>query len=468
MAAAQDARALPTPGLTDTVLTTFDASYWNTTLAPIWNRKMAQKYGDQGIESYMLLYNMAQKEGVQNDKGFGWEKGLIDRVFRINANVADPGAGNNLVVVVAAADVDSLGNSYPREGDEYMLTNNLVVGRVISKSTTTVTLRPKIATDNFGAVTAASSIFVCVGSSWDEGTLQPDSVQSYWYKYNWRVQIMKDTYALSGSMKTNKPQWDTIAPISPMTGKSMGSAFTTEGTQEAEFRMFKRAALTFLWGQESTNTGVPRSSTGLDYEIGQRGYTHSLSGGPLEVADYRAISTEQTKRFAKNLFVDLLPLELYRTIKADIPTNLVDAQINDYTDRKIKNLFTAGDGMTATPGLDATFDYFAFTDDGFTHLLNRFQMFDDPTAMNANSTSPLRSRAWFLPTSAIENKFGGLQKRCQLKYKSMDGYSRLFEVTQDGRASSRKIGDRDWDATYLSCEIGYFFVGLEQFTRVTA
>ena len=222
---------------------------------------------------------------------------------------------------------------------------------------------------------------------------------------------MKDTYALSGSMKTNQTQWTSVEVIAPMTGESIGAGFVNEGTHDAELRMMKRAALVFLWGKETTNTSMPRTSTGLDYEIGQRGYSHTLSGGPLELVDYRTITTEQSKRFAKNMFMSLLPLELYRNIKDNIPTQLTDANITQYTQRQVDNLFVAGDGMDPTPGLSATFDFHIFEDDGYAQLLKRWQVMDDPTEMNANSTSPLRSRGWILPLNSIESKFGGLQKR---------------------------------------------------------
>jgi len=48
----------------------------------------------------------------------------------------------------------------------------------------------------------------------------------------------------------------------------------------------------------------------------------------------------------------------------------------------------------------------------------------------------------------------------------MNGYSRFMEITDDGRASARKIGSTDVARLYLSSDLGFDFFTLEQFTRI--
>ena len=111
-----------------------------------------------------------------------------------------------------------------------------------------------------------------------EGTDQPISSQSFWTKYNWKTQIFKETYTLSGTQKTNAPQWMEVEYGDGKTKKMNG--FFYEGQDEAEYRLIKQIALSMIFGQSQTNVSsgadnIPNTFSGLDAEITSRGYTHS-------------------------------------------------------------------------------------------------------------------------------------------------------------------------------------------------
>jgi hypothetical protein len=136
--------------------------------------------------------------------------------------------------------------------------------------------------------------------------------------------------------------------------------------------------------------------------------------------------------------------------------NLVNA-----TTQAIADVFFGGN-MEQTETLFSTFSWNAINVDGYNFALKNARFMQDPATTAANTTSQLRRRGWIIPLNKVQDAEGVLRNRIELVYKEMDGYSRFMEITDDGRASARKIA-----RLYLSSDLGFDFFTLEQFTRIT-
>jgi hypothetical protein len=470
-------------GLNGSLLSLFDASYTTGLLVPHYLRTLKNKFGDNGLSDFQLLMGLGMKRGVQNVTGWHWEKGLYDAPVVVDATIAAPGAGLPLTFnsdIVAGGAVAPANLSFPfvdqpatytyaKVGQVLMNTSVATLPMYVVTAVTgvAVTIRPLLSTTNSAAT--AGDIFVVVGSAWDEGTDQPTSSQSFWTKYTWKTQIFKETYQLSGTQKTNAPQWMEVEYGDGKTKKMNG--FFYEGQDEAEYRLIKQIALSMIFGQSQTNSGVPQTFSGLDAEITSRGYTHSVGGaGNFDVSDFRTIANVMSRRYSSNLFLAWLTTELYSELNQDLNSAsgsyIQNANLVNATTQNIADVFFGGN-MEQTETLFSTFSWQAINVDGYNFALKNARFMQDPATTAANTTSQLRRRGWIIPLNKVQDAEGVLRNRIELVYKEMDGYSRFMEITDDGRASARKIGPTDVARLYLSSDLGFDFFTLEQFTRIT-
>ena len=68
------------------------------------------------------------------------------------------------------------------------------------------------------------------------------------------------------------------------------NGFFYEGQDEAEYRLIKQIALSMVFGQNTTNTlagSMPQTFSGLDAEIVNRGYSHTIGGSRIQRARMR-------------------------------------------------------------------------------------------------------------------------------------------------------------------------------------
>tara|TARA_R110000868_G_scaffold83813_7_gene236706 strand:- start:3985 stop:4746 length:762 start_codon:yes stop_codon:yes gene_type:complete len=247
------------------------------------------------------------------------------------------------------------------------------------------------------------------------------------------------------------------------------NGFFYEGQDEAEYRLIKQIALSMVFGQAQTNAAVPQTFSGLDAEIGSRGYTAEIgaSVGSFGVDDLRTIATEMSKRYSSNLFLTWLTQELYSEINEDANSTgyFGNANVNALNS-SIADVFFGGN-MSDVEALTGTLSFQGLIVDGYNFMLKQARFMQDPTTLAAVNTNALRRRGWVIPLNKMADAEGVLRNRIELVYKEMNGYSRFMEITDDGRASARKIGPSDVAKLYLSSDLGFDFFVLEQFTKLS-
>jgi hypothetical protein len=416
---------------------------------------------------------LGMKRGVQNITGWHWEKGFYDAP--ITGEVSSTGASQVEVEVTAetlnATNIDLI---YAKVGQVVMVASEstLPLARVSAvtgpvANVYTVTL-DAVQTGSLSVLSSAEAVtLIVVGSAWAEGSDQPTSSQSFWTKYNWQTQIFKETYELTGTQKTNAPQFMEVEYGDGRTKKMNG--FFYEGQDEAEYRLIKQIALSMIFGQAQTNSAVPQTFSGLDAEIGSRGYTAEIgsAAGSFGVDDLRTIATEMSKRYSSNLFLTWLTQELYSEINQDAQDTGYFANANvNALNSSVADVFFGGN-MSDVEALTGTLTYQGLIVDGFNFMLKQARFMQDPTTLAAVNTNALRRRGWVIPLNKMADAEGVLRNRIELVYKEMNGYSRFMEITDDGRASARKIGPSDVAKLYLSSDLGFDFFVLEQFSKLS-
>ena len=484
-------------GLNGGMLSLFDASYTSGLLVPHYLRTLKNKYGDNGLSDFQLLMGLGMKRGVQNTTGWHWEKGFYDSpVTGVVKTGSTPTA--NQVILTVTSEAGSSGSSpipayidliYAKKGHVAMIVSgslsNIVYISDVTKDTPvggadtfTVTLQAvqnnglyKTAPSTLWSVADSMTLGI-IGSAWAEGSDQPVSSQSFWTKYNWQTQIFKETYELTGTQKTNAPQWMEVEYGNGKSKKMNG--FFYEGQDEAEYRLIKQIALSMMFGQQNalTNTSVPQTFSGLDAQIASRGATQ-VTSGTFGIDDLRTMATTMSKRYSSNLFLLWLTQEYYsqlndsaNTAGTGIVNGFGNANVNALNE-SVADVFYGGQ-MSGVESLMGTLSYNGLIVDGYNFMIKQARFMQDPqTLANVNANANLRNRGWAIPLNKMADADGVLRNRIELVYKEMDGYSRFMEVTDDGRASARKIGPSDVARLYLSSDLGFDFFTLEQFGRFT-
>jgi hypothetical protein len=462
----QNPQSLPNvPGFTDQFLSGFDATYFDTTLVQAYANNIINKYGDQGYSDFMMISALGGRKGIANDTYYGWERGFFDSAVTADDDVTAGGAGQSVTFPLVVGDVTSSGHTYLREQD--VIVNSTTSDRLLVRDITiTGGVATVIAFPLDGSATVevtAGDIFFIIGNAFNEGTGQPESIQTLWYKYNTRTQILKDTYSLSGSQLTNQPQW-TDGPL---------GSFIAEGGYIAEWRMAKKMALTMIYGQKNTNSShlTERTTTGLDKEITARGLTVEYGAAVTDfgVDDLITLKDQQLRRWASDLMLAWLPTPMMNSLNASLRSSgyLGNSNINNATERLLAMGYVGGD-MEAIQSLRTTFNWDEVNVQGMSFVLKNLRIMNDPNGAGADINGFTQSTGYVIPLNKTENKeTGDLSSRIELVYKSNNGINRLFNVTQDGRASARQIGPNDVSTMYYSAEYGWMFRGLEQFTKFT-
>lgn len=462
---AEASRGLPSPGLTGTLLSQFDATYQWTTLAPNYSRMLKAKYGDQGYSLFLMFYNLGMKEAVQTPKGSTWEKGFIKALFSSSASAGPYTAGQTATVILAASEIDADGYSYPLVGDVWMHMETGVQGLILTNSAGTLTIKPLLSTEAWGTIEAGDT-FIKIGTAFAEGTDHPIGRQNYWYKYYWQTQIFKTTYALSGTQLTNQPQWNRLDYVDN-NGGIAGYDFWTEGTTDAEYQMMSDFAYTFFFGKTATNTSIPRTSTGLDYEITQRGINYA-AGNTFDRTDLQLIGEELSQVWGGNTYLALMNLNDYQSLNSDILTDLANTNIALTTQAQVSDMFYGGD-MAKTQSLTSTFDWNAVIIDGFTYFIKRNRIMDDPKGAGASASTSFQDsgfmtrKNYIVPMNKTTDRNGSTADHISFKYASRNGYNRLMEITENGRAATVPVGRTDFREYLLSAEAGWSFSCLEHF-----
>jgi hypothetical protein len=451
------------PGFNDVILSGFDATYQNTTLVQAYANDIINKYGDQGQSDFLMLTSLGGRRGIANDTYYGWERGFYDRFITSNQAVTAGSAGAAITFNLAAGDVTTpLGKTFVRIGD--ILLNNANMQRlyvsniVVTSGVAAVTASP-LGGASVTAAVAVGDTLAIIGNAFAEGVGQPESIQTTWFKYLTRTQILKDTYSLSGSQDTNQPQWF----------QGPEGSFFSEGAFIAEHRMIKKMATTMIYGQLNNNAGIPvRTTTGLDIEIGNRGYTlpYGATVADFGREDLRAIATEMQKRWGGNLYLTWLPMPMLSAINDSLFNDLSNGNLMNAVNRLVADNFVGGD-MKAVESLSTTFGWNAVNIDGTMFVLKNLRVLNDPQGVAASSTGKPQSTGYVVPMNKTENReTGDLASHIELVYKSRGGVNRLFDVNRDGKSSPVKIGQFDINAIYYLAEYGWMFRGLERFSKL--
>lgn len=424
-----------------------------------------RKYGKQGFTAFQFLQSIGAVTPVAQGTYSHYEEDWIHATFSSNANVASPGVGAAITITLNAADVDSLGYSYPRVGDIVMF-NDGTRGQVVSKSTANppvLVIEPLKTTATIPAVTTGEPIII-ISNSFAEGTDQPEGRVSKAYEYNFNTQIIKETVASTGTELTNQMWFNSID------GTTINAWFDKAKSIDLDYRMALAIDGMILFGEDADNPNVLGTpSNGLVADVTAQGGNATYTPGLFSVSYFDQMNRYLDKQQAPNEYVGLLGYQMFQDVENTLS--------NVFTQNPI--IFAGGEGKTfgelmygdnmkslAGKSVEIGFRSITKTDRAF-HLLKLPQL-SNPKLYGATGYTEA-GRGIFVPLDKPIAPKGGSIPRLGVRYKELGGYSRKMESWFTGGAGNIPVKTNGVDAVQLNsrAEVGSERFGVNAFYQFT-
>jgi hypothetical protein len=275
--------------------------------------KFFEKYPGQGLMKLMEL--MGRTKVTPNVKYEWAEEDRIFQTITVNANVAAPGAGSNLVITLSSGDHrDSGKNSYPRLHQLVILPNKKM-GQVTAKSTAvdsahTITIKPLRAADDLGAVTAGDKI-IFHSNAYPEGADQYQGLTPIPLTYSNVVQIFKEDYIYTSTQAASKSWFEVKGPD----GK-VGYKWTFKGEKDTFTRFQTSVGLGILINEKADttytngNSEITRTTEGMMPWVRTNGNNYVAAGFNMATMDNIIKKIDKQKGSKSNLFFQGIDLSM--------------------------------------------------------------------------------------------------------------------------------------------------------------
>lgn len=406
---------------------------------PEYSNFLFRKYGKQGFTAFQFLQSLGNVTPVAQENFYHFEENWIASSFTTTGGSGVAGASVNLTV--SPAYIDASGNYYPRLNDVLMFTNG-VKGQVIADNGSGVlTVRPLKAAQ---AISVADGEQIIIPTnSFGDGTGQPDGRVSDVFRYDFNMQIIKETIDTTGTELTNQ-MW-----VNTIDGTTINAWFDKAKSIDLDYRMALAIDGMLLYGTKADNTGILGStSEGLVDAVTTQGGNGTYTSGLFSIAQFDQMNRYLDKQMAPNEYTGLLGYQAFQDVE--------NALSNVFTQNPI--IFAGGNGKTLGQmmygdmaskigeSVDIGFRSITKTDRTF-HLLKLAQL-SNPQLYGATGFNEA-SRMIFVPLDKPTQPKGGQVPRLGVRYKELGGYSRKMEAWFTGSAGNFGVKTNDIDSVQL-------------------
>lgn len=430
--------------------------------------QLMRKYGYQNQGTFQIIRDMSRELPVAASTFAGYEDNKFHRSITVRTTIADPGAGNDAVFLLAAADLDASYRFYLREGDIIAVTTagatNDVKAIVADIDVTTpsapsVTLRPLRSTDNIGALTTNQKLPIISGA-FGAGTDQPSGTVVGVNKQTFYTQIFKESVGAEGDMLAQE-NWFEVYD----TGENVVGWFNV-GNLRAEYLMQMKIDGAFTDGVERTNTlvVVPAADEGAGNAINTtrglfpwakaNGYEVNYTPGAEDIDDLSDIND-----YLRTQYVSSGNILILGGQKFNRGMNIA-AREYFVTDTGSQILTRLGEGVFGgVENMKGVLNFKAFNlGDGFDFMLYTMDNWSNPETFGISGLD-YDKKGLILPVSSFKDPnpqgTGSKVENFRTRYRAKGDYSRKFEMWTNGAAGGGQyigsVDRRDW---YLRGELG--------------
>ena len=436
-----------TAQITNSLVSTFNLH------KPEYSNFLFRKYGKQGFTAFQFLQSLGNVTPVAQENFYHFEENWIASSFTSSTTITGAqGAGVQVNLQVSPSYIDASGNYYPRLNDILMFSNGVKAQVIVDNGTGLLTVKP-LKTTGVIVYTADEQIII-PSNAFGEGTGQPNGRVSDVFRYDFNMQIIKETINTTGTELTNQ-MW-----VNSIDGTTINAWFDKAKSIDLDYRMALAIDGMLLYGTKADNTGIlGTTSEGLVDAVTTQGGNGTYTQGLFSVALFDQMNRYLDKQQAPNEYTGLLGYQAFQDVE--------NALSNVFTQNPI--IFAGGNGKTLgqmmfgdmaskiDSSVDIGFRSITKTDRTF-HLLKLAQL-SNPQLYGATGFSEA-SRMIFVPLDKPTQPKGGQVPRLGVRYKELGGYSRKMEAWYTGSAGNFGFKTNDIDSVQLHNRT---HMGAEQF-----
>lgn len=430
-----------------------------------------RRYGKQGVTAFQFLQSIGAVSSVALGTYSHFEEDWIHATFT-PATVSNGITTGAVTITITAAggDVDSLGNSYPREGDIVMF-NNGVKGQIIDKvetnsTTTTLEIVPLMTADDLftGAAVVGEQVII-TSNAFAEGTDQPEGRVSKAYEYSFQTQIIKETVSSTGTELTNG-LWFTSVD-----GVGIQGWFDKQKSIDLDYRTALAIDGMILYGEQADNTNVVgQTSAGLVSGVTTQGGNATYTPGLFSVAYFDQMNRYLDKQQAPNEYVGLLGYQAFQDVENTLSNVFTQNPIVFAGSGQGKSFgqLLYGENMQSMGNQNVEIGFRSITKTDRTFHLLKLPQLSNPKLYGATGFTEA-GRMIFCPLDKPIAPKGGAMPRLGVRYKELGGYSRKMESWFTGGAGNIPVKTTGIDEVNLfnRAEMGAEQFGLNSFYQFT-
>ena len=440
--------------------------------------EFVKRYGSQNLTGLVALFG--GMEPVQGEQFRHWEEDYIHNAVSLES-VANSVDGNSTAAVTngsyliaAAASENQTGTgaeSYLRVGD-YVLNNLGELGVVLSANiqdvadTSATQLEPGagyyavgsagkntyVVQGNSGSWTTTATSCIVIGSMWPEQSGQPKGLTPTPIEYTNKVQIMKDSFTVSGSEATNVSWIKTDG----------GYLWYLKGEADTYRRFQNHKEMTMLLGQSMTSqaTGVSASATAGLLDFMGHSQTYTYGNGYTTTDLDQLVETLDNNRGAKN---NALMCGFKLALRIDDLLASYNGYYSDPTPVGNYGEFGNSDDMMLKLGFKG------FTRGGYTFHKSVYDPYGYAGMLGADGFD-YQKNGFIMPLEGgLDAKTRESMPALKIRYKAAGGYSRETEHWLTGSAVlSQPTNETDELRCHYRSECGFEGFGPNRFVKITA
>lgn len=419
------------------------------------SEQLVKRYGDQGITG--LLELMGAKAPTTQSTFEHYEEAFLhnDLVFQFDTAVSAAGTASEAITVTAGSLHDN--KSAIRVGDILLLEDGTQCYVQARASETAATIYPLTSSGFVSAFAQDVDVnAVIIGNAFSEGSAQPEGLTPRIHEYSNQVQIIKESFEVTGSEATN-------VVYVKVDNEEMGSGYLwyLKGEADTYKRFMDFAEIQMVLGNTISNTTLTATSSTLDgtsYSnstlrgtegllpfIENKGQSMDLGASAITMADFDAI---------------VKSLDKYRGAKE----NALYAGINLSLD--VDDLLAAQGAYAAGGANYGTFQnnkdmamnlgFNSFTRGGYTFHKKTYDLFNHPKLLGATGQK-YNGYGIIIPMDTQKDaRSGEMIPSLRIRYKAANGYSRDMEHWLTGSAVlQNKTNTEDVLKSHYRCERGF-------------
>ena len=420
-----------------------------------------RKYGKQGVTAFQFLQSIGAVTPVAQGTYSHYEEDWIHATITPDDTVTAGGAGQSIVVPLAATDIDALGNFYARVGDIVMFANG-DKAQIVAKNQGAgeVTIRPLLSTVTLTATEGEQIIIT--SNAFEEGTDQPEGRVSKAYEYSFQTQIIKETVDSTGTELTNQNWFNSID------GTTINAWFDKAKSIDLDYRMALAIDGMVLYGTPSDGiqTGLlGNTSSGLVSGVTAQGGNQTYTTGLFSVAYFDQMNRYLDKQQAGNEYVGLLGYQAFQDVENTLSNVFTQNPIifAGGAGKTFGNLMY-GDNMQSLAGQSVEIGFRSITKTDRTFHLLKLPQLSNPKLYGATGFTEA-GRMIFCPLDKPIAPKGGAMPHLAVRYKELGGYSRKMESWFVGGAGNIPVKTNGFDSVKLHsrAEMGAEQYALNQF-----